>query len=123
MSEHLLPGLPPQDGGADSGPGDTARPEPDQELSEDAPPAAGGFWEFRAIQNDQRMHETRRPLAIGLFCLLAFIEVVPLLAFVAGRWTHFGVEQLTAAETFTTPVVTVIGMAVAFYFANNNRRH
>ncbi|KIQ62975.1 hypothetical protein TR51_29430 [Kitasatospora griseola] len=80
-----------------------------------------GLREFMEIRNDERMHQTRRPLAIGLFSLLAFIEVVPLLAFVTGRWTHFGVEQLTAAETFTTPVITVIGMAVAFYFANNRR--
>ncbi|MEV7781326.1 hypothetical protein [Kitasatospora sp. NPDC088351] len=76
------------------------------------------------VNNQKHMSQTRRLLAVGLLWIMGLLAVIPTIALVLGRWTHFGGEQLQAFAVLFTPVMALASAAFGFFFASegSNRR-
>ena len=88
------------------------------ELHEDIRPdtrATSGFGSPRSID------VTRHKLAMGMLVLVGLLALLPTLAMIGGRWTHFSYESFRALNLVFTPVVALASAAFGFFFASDDR--
>ncbi|WP_221348541.1 hypothetical protein [Streptomyces beigongshangae] len=92
-----------------------------REFVEDETPAPGSRAAVREGKPKKILDETRRTLAVGMLSLVAVIAVLPTLALVLARWTHFSTEAYRELSLVFTPVVALASAAFGFFFASDER--
>ncbi|GHH78648.1 hypothetical protein GCM10018793_29690 [Streptomyces sulfonofaciens] len=96
---------------------------PPPALIEDEPPSPTGLntEHWLRISKQRHMNETRTRLATGLFWLVSVLAIVPSLALVFARWTHFTADAYRELGLVFTPVVALASAAFGFFFASDER--
>ncbi|MFF0818413.1 hypothetical protein ACFYVR_25190 [Rhodococcus sp. NPDC003318] len=91
----------------------------DSSIFEADEPAPRGGLDSPRIGPPPSFHdETRRTIAMILVILLALVTIGSLASFIAG-WLEVG--ELKELGIILTPVLTLTGTAVGFYFGANNK--
>lgn len=88
------------------------------------PSTGGNFEEYetpgsgRIVGTKEASHtdETRRYISYGLLCLLGTLTVLTLVSFIVGWLTT---DELKESGILITPVFTLAGTALGFYFGAN----
>lgn len=88
--------------------------EEKSEFVEDVPPASGKLVDGRPSHTDR----TRRDIAYALLGLMGVTIVGTLVAVVFGRLT---VDEMKEVSLLITPIATLTGTAIGFYFASDQK--
>lgn len=85
-------------------------------FDEDEIPEEGGLKGVFTTKAPSHTDVTRRRISYGLLALLAILTVMTLFSFIT-NW--LSVEELKESAILITPVFTLAGTALGFYFGAN----
>lgn len=90
-------------------------PTPDDSFQEDYPPSPAGLVPIK-VERPTITDLTRRYIAFGLLVLLGLLIGGTLVSFIVGWLTT---EEMKETGVLITPVFTLAGTALGFYFGAN----